>query len=90
MGHDRLCLTISRRVRTALSGSLGRRPHPTAPGAKASLWSFRSIQVRLIKIGAKVISHARMTIFQMAEVAVPGELFDDLLGRIRYLATVPT
>ena len=58
--------------------------------SKVSHWSLRSIQLKLIKIGAKVISHARRTVFQMAEVAVPGELFEELLGRIRSLATVPT
>ena len=33
-------------------------------------WSLRSIQVKLIKIGAKVVRHTRQVIFQMAEVAV--------------------
>ena len=59
------------------------------PG-KVSHWSLRSIQLKLIKIWAKVISHSRRTIFQMAEVAVPGELFERLLDRIRSLGTVPT
>ena len=45
-------------------------------------WSLRSIQVKLIKIGAKVIQHARYVIFQMAEVAVPKELFTYILARI--------
>ena len=33
-------------------------------------WSLRSIQVKLIKIGAKVVRHARELVFQMAEVVV--------------------
>ena len=45
-------------------------------------WSLRSIQVKLIRIGAKVIHHARYIIFQMAEVAVPRELFAQILQRI--------
>ena len=43
---------------------------------------------KVVKIGAKVVGHARYTIFQMAEVAVPRDLFrrilemiDDLLPR---------
>ena len=48
-------------------------------------WSLRSIQVKLIKIGAKVIHHARHLIFQMAEVAVPQELFTQILHRSRAL-----
>jgi len=52
-------------------------------------WSLRSIQVKLIKIGAKVIQHARHIIFQMAEVAVPKELFAQILHRVWTLAPAP-
>ncbi len=45
-------------------------------------WSLRSLQVKLIKIGAKIVRHARQVIFQMAEVAVPRELFAQILQRI--------
>ena len=45
-------------------------------------WSLRSVQVKLIKIGAKVVRHARQVIFPMAEVAVPRELFTQILQRI--------
>jgi len=44
---------------------------------------------KLIKIEAKVVRHSRQIIFQMAEVAVPRELFRAILegiGRLR-LAT---
>jgi hypothetical protein len=40
----------------------------------------------VVKIGAKVITHARYTIFQMAEVAVPRDLFRcvlDMIARLR-------
>ena len=37
--------------------------------------SLSSIQLKLMKIGAKIVSHSRMTVFQMAEVAVPEKLF---------------
>jgi hypothetical protein len=36
----------------------------------------------VVKIGAKVIAHARSTVFQMAEVAVPRELFGRMLAMI--------
>ncbi len=45
-----------------------------------------------MKIGAKVVTHARYVIFQMAEVAVPKRLFRAILERIRRLRppeTVP-
>ena len=57
---------------------------------EVSHWSLSSVQLKLIKIGAKVISHSRRTIFQMAEVAVPEALFSALLERIRCLAGAPT
>jgi len=43
------------------------------------------------KIGAKVVSHSRYVIFQMAEVAVPRILFREILDRIRQLRflTIP-
>lgn len=37
------------------------------------------IREKLVKIGAKVVAHARYNVFQMAQVAVPRDLF----GRIR-------
>ena len=36
----------------------------------------------MIKIGAKVVSHARYVVFQLAEVAVPRKLFARILERI--------
>jgi hypothetical protein len=35
-----------------------------------------------VKIGAKVVCHSRYVIFQMAEVAVPKELFQEILRLI--------
>ena len=40
---------------------------------------------KLIKIGAKVVRHAKYVVFQLAEVAVPRKLFARLLGGIRRL-----
>ena len=58
--------------------------------SKVAHWSLSSIQLKLIKIGAKVVSHSRRTMFQMAEVAVSEGLFSALLERIRCLAGAPT
>ena len=49
-------------------------------------WSLTTLREKLIKIGAKVVRHARQVVFQMAEVAVPRELFRAILegiGRLR-------
>ena len=45
-------------------------------------WSLTSLREKLVKIGAKVVRHGRYVIFQMAEVAVPRELFQDI-GSLR-------
>ena len=34
-------------------------------------WSLTSLKERLIRVGAKIVSHGRYVAFQMAEVAVP-------------------
>jgi len=55
-------------------------------------WSLTTLREKLIKIGAKVATHSRYAIFQMAEVAVPKRLFMAILKRIRWLRppqTVP-
>jgi hypothetical protein len=49
-------------------------------------WSLTTLRDKVVKIGAKVITHARYTIFQMAEVAVPRDLFRcvlDMIARLR-------
>jgi len=52
-------------------------------------WSLTSLREKLIKIGAKVVCHARYAVFQMAEVAVPRELFEKILLRIDGLRRRP-
>jgi hypothetical protein len=42
-------------------------------------WSMTSLKEKLIKIGAKVVSHGRYIAFQMAEVAIQKDLFADIL-----------
>ena len=42
-------------------------------------WSLTSLREKLIKIGAKVVRHGRYVVFQMAEVAVPREVFPEIL-----------
>ena len=48
-------------------------------------WSMTSLRVKLIKIGAKVVSHGRYVTFQLAEVAVPRRLFAAILSLIARL-----
>ena len=39
-------------------------------------WSLRSVQVKLIKMGGRLVRHSRRLIFQLAEVSVPRRLFE--------------
>ncbi|UCC69708.1 MAG: IS1380 family transposase [Armatimonadota bacterium] len=52
-------------------------------------WSLTTLREKLVKIGAKVVQHARYVIFQMAEVAVPKRLFAAILRRIARLRDPP-
>lgn len=52
-------------------------------------WSMTTLRKKLIKIGAKVVGHARHVAFQMAEVAVPRNLFADILRLIAELRPPP-
>jgi hypothetical protein len=52
-------------------------------------WSLRSVQVKLIKIGGRLVRHARRLLFQLAEVAVPRALFQGVLERIGRLCLTP-
>ena len=54
-------------------------------------WTMTTLREKLIKIGAKVVRHSKYVFFQMAEVAVPRNVFQAILARIRALAgAVPT
>jgi len=45
-------------------------------------WSLTSLRDRMIKIGAKAVRHARSIILQLAEVAVPRDLWTEMLATI--------
>ena len=51
--------------------------------------SLTSLREKLIKIGAKVVSHGRYVTFQMAEVAVSRLMFRDILMLIAWLRAPP-
>ena len=79
---------VSNQVRLALfvlAYNLGNFLRRFALPSQVAHWSLSSIQLKLVKIGARIVSHSRMTIFQMAEVAVPEKLFRSMLSRIHRL-----
>ena len=52
-------------------------------------WSLRSVQVKLIKMGGRLVRHSRRLIFQLSEVSVPRRLFEGVLDRIGRLSPAP-
>ena len=53
-------------------------------------WTLTTLREKLIKIGAKVVHHAKYVTFQLAEVAVPRQLFAAILDRIGRLRAAPS
>jgi hypothetical protein len=61
----------------ALACNLGNFLRTLATSEPIKDWSMTTLKEKLIKIGAKVVSHSRYVAFQMAEVAIPRNLFGD-------------
>jgi len=79
---------VSNQVRLALfvlAYNLGNFLRRLALPSKIKQWSLRSLLVKLIKIGAKVVRSGRYTTFQMAEVSVSKDVFTEILERISRL-----
>jgi hypothetical protein len=72
-----------------LAYNLGNFMRTLAMPKAAELWSLTSLREKLIKIGAKVVSHGRYVTFQLAEVAVSRQIFADILSLIARLRAPP-
>jgi hypothetical protein len=55
----------------------------------AESWSLTSLREKLIKIGAKVVSHGRYVTFQLAEVSVSRQMFAEILSLVGRLRAPP-
>ena len=73
----------------ALAYNLGNFLRTLATPEPIKDWSLTSLKRKLIKIGAKVVSHGRYVAFQMAEVAIPKNVFADILRMIAELRPPP-
>ena len=69
----------------ALAYNLGNFLRTLATPEPIEDWSLTSLREKLIKIGAKVVTHGRYVAFQMAEVAIPKNLFAGILRLIAEL-----
>src|ERR1700757_2376711 len=73
----------------ALAYNLGNFLRTLATPEPIKDWSLTSLKDKLIKIGAKVVSHGRYVAFQMAEVAIPRQMFQQILRLIAELRPQP-
>ena len=73
----------------ALAYNLGNFLRTLATPEPIKDWSMTSLKEKLIKTGAKVVSHGRYVAFQMAEVAIPRSLFAEILQLIGELRPPP-
>ena len=73
----------------ALAYNLGNFLRTLATPEPIKDWSLTSLKEKLIKIGAKVVSHGRYVIFQMAEVAIARQMFQEILRLIAELRPQP-
>jgi|SRR6516225_6315669 hypothetical protein len=73
----------------ALAYNLGNFLRTLATPEPIKDWSLTSFKEKLIKIGAKVVSHGRYVVFQMAEVAIPRQVFQEILRLIAELRPQP-
>ncbi len=73
----------------ALAYNLGNFLRTLATPEPIKDWSLTSLKKKLIKIGAKIVSHGRYVAFQMAEVAIPLQMFQEILRLIAELPQPP-
>ena len=73
----------------ALAYNLGNFLRTLALPEAVEHWSLTTLREKLVKIGAKIVRHGRYVTLQMAEVAIPRDLFADILRRIGRLRPKP-
>jgi hypothetical protein len=74
----------------ALAYNLANFPRQWVLPKPIESWTLTTLREKLIKIGAKVVRHAKAVTFPLAEVAVPRVLFAAILVRIGRLRAAPS
>ena len=72
-----------------LAYNLGNFLRRLALPASVKHWTLTTLREKLIKIGSKMVHHARYVTFQLAEVAISRQLYRTILNRIRRFAALP-
>ena len=95
--RSRVRLLTEERKPSRIRGDLDVRVPRRSARARASVrrwpWSSRrgrSVQVKLIKMGGRLVRHSRRLNFQLSEVSVPRWLFQGVLDRIGRLSPAPS
>src|SRR3954447_15684318 len=73
----------------ALAYNLGNFLRTLATPEPIKDWSLTSLREKLINISARLVHHGRYVAFQMAEVAIPRQMFADILLLITRLRAPP-
>ena len=92
-GFDSSSKSTISRIRGDLDVRVPRRSARARASVRRWPWSSRrgrSVQVKLIKMGGRLVRHSRRLIFQLSEVSVPRSLFQDVLDRIGRLSPAPS
>src|SRR6202167_3753637 len=74
----------------ALAYNLGNLLRTLATPEPIKDWSLTSLKEKPIKIGAKIVCHGRYVAFQMAEVALPRQMFQEILRLITEVRPQPS
>ena len=85
----RFCDNQARLQLHALAYNLTAALHRIELPEKMKKWSLGTLQLKLIKIGARLVRHARAFTFQLAEVAVTGSMINSILEAIDSLRPPP-
>ena len=72
-----------------LAYNLENFPRQRALPREVKHWSLTTMREEPIKIGAKMVTHAKTVTFQLVEVAMPRRLFAAIPARLGRLRPVP-
>jgi len=73
----------------ALAYNLANFLRTLATPVEIETWSLTSLREQLIKTGARLVRHARYTVFQFAEAALPRSVFTGIINLINGLRDPP-
>ena len=76
-------------ITAALARNLANFTRMLALPKEVEHWSLTRLREKLVKIGAEIARHGRYVTFQLSEVAVPGNLFREIMRRADELRRRP-